>query len=121
MNTVCGIALDQLGLATKRDIVQGSARPELVRQFWSTPPSELRRVQADRIPINVEHDRRRTVGQVVAMEVDEAERLWIVGHVDDSVQLPANTYWSVETRGDYDVRIEAVALTRHPPCWAFGR
>jgi HK97 family phage prohead protease len=126
MKTVIGIVADRSSFAQRTEIVQGPTRPELRSSFWSTPSSEVRRVQAPRIPIENGHG-GEVLGQVIHLERDDHGRLWAVAHVSDDVAQAVNVrvgdatvavatelFWSAERVSDLsdrNIEIRSVALT----------
>lgn len=122
--TVYGILCDRDGLASTTVLEQGPLRPELRFKAWATASSEIRPVQAARIPVDRDHNGIGR-GELVYLERDRHGRLWAVGHVDDrvsasvdvrvgdrSVSLEHDLFWSVR-RSPFpsDIVIDSVALT----------
>jgi hypothetical protein len=105
----------------------GSARPGREGRGLSTDATELRSVQAARIPVDYGH-RGASLGEVVHLECDRKGALWCVAHVDDDIQpavavrvgdelrsVDVDLFWSMtRTRADYDIDILSVALTTAP-------
>jgi HK97 family phage prohead protease len=125
MNTVCGLLADQLGHAAKSVLEQGPDRPELRLDAWATPAGQVAAVQADTIPVDLDHD-RIPCGELVYLE-RSGGKLWAVAHVADRVQpavrvrvggrqvsVATELYWSASTRGAQDFAVESVALTATP-------
>jgi len=116
-HTVVGILCDEIGAAYD---------PMQRTRLWTTPAGEIRREQADWIPVDREHD-HQWVGQVVHLE-RHAGRLWCVVEVDaepfvsvrvgdEIVRVSAPHYWSAErvsTPDDRDVILRSMALTTSP-------
>jgi hypothetical protein len=97
------------------------------RDYWMTPSAEIRSVQGRSIGIDLGHDGVE-VGEVVFIERDRQQRLWLVGYVRDGIGpytnvkvgsaiVPVETpaFWSLmrsSTQSCKDIEILSVALTK---------
>lgn len=124
MNTCWGIVTDRDGIASDEYVLQGQLR----QRSWASPSAEVRREQANRIPIDYHHNGRE-LGEVVYLERDEHGRLWAVGQVeaspvvnvqvtrDRAVAVETRMYWSCERRGGPDTDgfiFDAISITPSP-------
>jgi hypothetical protein len=117
MKTVLAPVLDELGQAHKRwHLENRNGAWETRNRTWATPATEVRRVQAARIPVDLDHN-HRPVGEVVHLERVASGALFAVAHVDERVDPERPTYWSAASTSDPDggdVEIEWLSLTFSP-------
>jgi hypothetical protein len=125
--TAVGRISDPRGFFQQVSLAPGRDHPELKRDHWALPPEGYRRSQPPEIKLNVEHERHRRIGHVLAIEHDHRSGLWATCHINADpntlVQLSAGQwFYSVETdarragAGGYreDAVLTGLALVRRP-------
>ena len=126
MTVIVGQLLDALGCAQRREAYQppsvkagpasvGRVLPgfQVRSRSWATPATELRRSQPAS-HLNIDHDNGRTLGPIIWLERDLADRCWAVCTTEHDA-LFGTYYFSAETnshRDGTDVVITGLGLVR---------
>jgi hypothetical protein len=108
--TLIGIAMGPDGISSTRSFENGRLRT----RGWATPPTEFRRRQAARIPIDICHD-GSWVGECIYLERSKGGQLWAIGHADiaDPPEWMGPMFWSCKSNcyeDGTDVELEALAI-----------
>jgi hypothetical protein len=116
---VVGMLHDALGFTRRTRTVAANpwltGRTFVVRSYHSAEVVDLRPSQRSPIAVNLRHDRRREVGEVVHLEVDPGGSVWALCEVDAEKIPDGPNFYSSETLGpDHDARLTGVAITPDP-------
>jgi hypothetical protein len=117
MITILGPVLTALGHNQQRKLADDCWRTET--RAWAAPAAQARYQQPSRIPLNLEHDPKLEVGEVVGLHRRHGDLLAICEAQDVDALLDADQpiYYSAEVtmnKNCSDIVIEGVALCTRP-------
>lgn len=110
-----GTLLDKDGIASQRYWRADNLWSPVGRRAWTTPAAEVRSIQAAKIYVDLDHDPKATIGEIIHLERNEQTgALWGVAELDGIDPAPdARAFFSIQARhfrDGSDVRIESVAI-----------